>query len=213
MFLKITENVYSLDSTRGNYSYLIIGKEIILVDTGRPGQEKGILNELKSMNIKPDDIKHILITHHDIDHIGNAALLQQVTRATLWASKEDIPYICGDKNRPGLKRFFSLIMRVKNPKNITAYKEHQKINNIEVIPSPGHTPGHVCLIYKDVLFAGDLVRSSKGQLKPPPSFMNSNENDLKESIKELDKYSFKWVCPAHGEPVKRDKIWEDILKN
>jgi glyoxylase-like metal-dependent hydrolase (beta-lactamase superfamily II) len=211
--LKITDNVYALDSTKGNYSYLILDEEIILVDTGRPGQGKGILNELKSMNIKPDDIKHILITHHDIDHIGNAALLQQATGATLWASKEDIPYICGDKNRPGIKWFFSVIMRARNPENITAYKEHQKISNIEVIPSPGHTPGHVCLLYKDVLFAGDLVRSSKGLLKPPASIMNWDENALIESIKKLDKYSFKWVCPAHGEPVKRDALWEHILKN
>jgi len=88
--LKVTDDVYALDATKRNYAYLILGEETILVDTGRPGQGKAILNELKSMNIKPEDIKHILITHHDIDHIGNLALLEKETGASIWASKEDI---------------------------------------------------------------------------------------------------------------------------
>ncbi len=210
--MKITDDVYNLDSTEGNYAYLILGEEVIMIDTGRPGQGEGILNELESLNIKPGDIKHILITHLDIDHIGNAALLEKATGATLWASKEDIPYINGDKKPPGIRRFFSLFMKADKPKNITPYTENQKIDGIEVVTTPGHTPGHVCLIYKDVLFAGDLVRNSKGQLKPQMSFINWNDEALKQSIKELDKYPFKWVCPAHGEPVKRDPKWEELLK-
>jgi len=113
--LKVTGDVYALDATKGNYAYLILSEEIILVDTGRPGQGKAILNELKSMNIKPEDIKHILITHHDIDHIGNLALLEEETGASIWASKEDIPYIYGEKNREGIKRFLSFIFRIKKP--------------------------------------------------------------------------------------------------
>ena len=71
----------------------------------------------------------------------------------------------------------------------------------------------MCLLYKDVLFAGDLVRSSKGKLSTPPSFMNVDDNAIMESIKKLDSYSFNWVCPAHGEPVKRDGLWKRLLEN
>lgn len=204
MFLKVTKNVYALDSTKGNYAYLILGEEIILVDTGRPGQGKGILKELESMNIKLDDIKHILITHHDIDHIGNLALLEEKTNASIWASRDDIPYICGEKNRPGIKRFFSFIMRAKKPEKINEYNENQKIGGIEVILTPGHTPGHVCLLYKNVLFAGDLLRTSKGQLGPMASFMNWDTLMSKKSIKKVADYHFEWICQAHGEPVKRN---------
>jgi len=208
--MKVTEEVYTLDSTKGNYAYLILGEEIILVDTGRPGQGKKILNELMSMNIKLEDIKHILITHHDIDHIGNLALLEKETGASIWASKEDIPYICGEKNRPGIKRFFSFIMRAKKPEKINAYNENQKIGDIEVIPTPGHTPGHVCLLYKDILFAGDLLRNSKGHLTPMKSFMNWDTLMSRESIKKVADYQFEWICPAHGEPVKRDDQLEQL---
>ena len=208
--MKVTDEVYSIDSTKGNYAYLIMDDEMILVDTGRPGQGKGILNELKSMNIQLRDIKRILITHHDIDHVGNLALLENETDASIWASKGDIPYICDEKSRHGIKKYLSFIMRAKKPKNIQPYPEEQRIGDIEIIPTPGHTPGHVCLLYNNVLFVGDLFRSSKGQLKPMRSFMNWDESILKDSIKKISDYDFEWICPAHGEPIRRDEQLEQL---
>jgi glyoxylase-like metal-dependent hydrolase (beta-lactamase superfamily II) len=185
--LKIEENVYALESTKGSYAYLVEDKETILIDTGRPGKVKNILKEIESLNIKPENLKHILLTHHDVDRIGNAALLQKETGATLWASKEDIPYILGDKGRPGVKKLGSLFMRfmrVKTPEKIKSYNDHN-IDDIEIIPTPGHTPGHVSFLYKDILFAGDLVRNSNGVLKKPPAITNADEESIKESILKM----------------------------
>ncbi len=69
--MKVTDEIYALDSTKGNYAYLVLGEETVLIDTGRPGQGKGILKDLESMNVKPQDIKHILLTHHDVDHVDS----------------------------------------------------------------------------------------------------------------------------------------------
>ncbi|MBI5680425.1 MAG: MBL fold metallo-hydrolase [Methanobacterium sp.] len=211
--MKITEDVYKLDSTSWNYAYLILGDEIVLIDTGRLGQGKNILKEIKSMNIRPEELKHILITHHDVDHVGNLALLEKATGAEIWAPKEDIPYIYSEKNRPGIKRIISLFMKVKKPQNINVYGENQKIGAIHVIPTPGHTPGHVCLLYKDVLFVGDLVRTSKGKLGTMRSSSTWDETLLKESIKKISDYDFEWICTAHGEPIRRDEQWEEFIKD
>lgn len=200
--LRITDKIYALDSTKGNYAYIIQDKDIYLIDTGRPGQGKSILKELKSINIETNDINHILITHHDVDHVGNIALLEEVTGATLWAPKEDIPYINGDKPRPGIKRLFSWFIRTKKPEKINPYPPKEKIDEIQIIPTPGHTPGHVCLLYDDVLFAGDLIRTSKDGIKPLASFMNWDQSLLDDSIKKINSYSFKWICPAHGLPIR-----------
>lgn len=202
--MKITEEVYALDSTKGNYAYLILGKENVLIDTGHPGQAEDILEELRSMNIRPEDIKNILITHHDVDHVGNLVFMEKETDAEVWASGEDIPYILGDKSRPGFKKIISFFLRARKPEKIRPYPKNQRINNVEIIPTPGHTPGHVCILYKDVLFAGDLVRNSKGQLKPSTSYLTWNKSILSESIKKIAEYRFKWICPAHGEPVRRE---------
>jgi glyoxylase-like metal-dependent hydrolase (beta-lactamase superfamily II) len=208
--MKIEENVYALESTRGSYSYLIKDKEAILIDTGNPGKVKDILKEIESLNIKPKNIKHILLTHHDVDHVGNATLLQKETGATLWASKKDIPYILGDKSRPGIKKVASFLMRVKKPEKIKSYDD-QKIDDIEIISTPGHTPGHVSFLYKDILFAGDLVRNSNGVLKKLPKMGNSDDKTLKESILKMNEDSFKWICPAHGEPLEVKDEWKQLL--
>jgi len=204
--LKVTENVYALDSTKGNYAYIIRNKEIILIDTGLPWEGKSLLKELKSLKIKPEDIKNILITHHDVDHVGNLSLIEKESNANIWASKEDIPYICGNKKRHGLKKYIPYIIKIKKPGKIQKYSENHRVGDIEVIPTPGHTPGHVCLLYKDVLFVGDLLRTSKGNLEPMKSFMNWNTSILNESIKKLNDLNFKWICPAHGEPVQKDSV-------
>ena len=210
--MKIEENIYALESTKGSYAYLINDKETILIDTGNPGKVKNILKEIESLNINPKNIKHILLTHHDVDHIGNAALLQKETGAILLASKEDIPYILGDKSRPGIKKVASLILRSKKPEKIKSYNG-QEINDIKIIQTPGHTPGHVSFLYKDILFAGDLVRNANGVLKKQPKMGNSDDKSLNESIHKMSEYSFKWVCPAHGEPLEVKNEWKQLLSN
>jgi glyoxylase-like metal-dependent hydrolase (beta-lactamase superfamily II) len=213
--MKIGENVYALESTKGSYAYLINDKEVILIDTGRPGKFKSILNEIESLDINPKNINHILLTHHDADRIANAVSLQKETGATLWAPKKDIPYILGDKSRPGVKKLGSLylsLMRVKKPEKITSYDDH-KIDNIKIIPTPGHTPGHVSILYKDILFVGYLVRNSNGILKTAPSIMNADEESIKESIRKMGEYSFKWVCPDSGEPLELKNEWKQLLSN
>ena len=210
--MKISDEVYALDSTKGNYVYLILAKEIILIDTGLPKNGKGILNELKSIDIKPHDIKHILITHDDMDHVGSLALLEKDSGAKIWASKEDIPYIIGELNRHMIKRILNYIVKLRKPENINSYPEDGMIGDIKVIYTPGHTMGHVCLLYKDIMFVGDLLRTKNGEIINGPSFANWNNSILKESIVKIDEYDFKWICPAHGEPIRRDSHLKDFIK-
>ena len=210
--MKISDEVYALDSTKGNYVYLILAEEIILIDTGLPKNGKGILDELKSMNIKPHDIKHILTTHDDMDHVGSLALLEKASGAKIWASKEDIPYITGEINRHIIKRILNYIVKLKKPENINSYPEDGMIGDIKVIYTPGHTVGHVCFIYKDIMFAGDLFRTKNGEIIAGPSFANWDTSILKESVIKVDEYDFKWICPAHGEPIKRDNHLKDFIE-
>ena len=79
-----------------------------------------------------------------------------------------------------------------------------EISGIKVIPTPGHTPGHVSLIYKNVLFTGDLVRNSKGKIEPMKSSMNWDSSLAMESILKIEEYDFEWICTTHGEPIRRE---------
>ena len=201
--MKITENVYLLDSTAPSYTYLITGKENTLIDTGIGFRRKGLLKDIEALNIPLQSIKHIYITHNDVDHIGNAAIIQELTGAALWASSEDIPFITGEKERYGKKKIISKIIRTKKPEAITPFAANEALIDIRVLPAPGHTPGHVCFLYGDVLFAGDLLENKGGKLYAFHPSANWDHELLLRSLKEIYNYDFKWVCPAHGSPVLR----------
>lgn len=197
--MKIIEDVYLLESTKGSYAYLINSEEPVLIDTCYPGKSKQIIEEMADLGIRP---KHIFLTHHDVDHIGNAKILQEYTGAKLWATKEDEPFIIGKKNRPGIKRIVQSIVRVEKPNIDLFFSDNQAILSIKVISTPGHTPGHVCFLYKNVLFAGDLIANRNGRLQLLPKFGNWNNEILKSSVEKIKSLDFDWICPAHGEPAQ-----------
>ncbi len=212
--MKITEDVHIFESMKGKgaYAYVILDNEITLIDTGLPGSWKKIKRGLAEIGIRLDQVKHILITHHDIDHVGSAVKLQELTRAKLWASKEDIDVINGDVDREGFKKYFKYIFRIKKPKDIEPLRPGQRINNIKVIPTPGHTPGHLCFLYKDVLFAGDLLKNKKGVLIPYPKRWNWNNTLMTQSVINISRIPFKFVCPGHGKPIDKGSLLDRYIE-
>lgn len=205
--MEVVKDVHLLDSTKGSHAYLVVGQETVLVDTGRRGLHRKILQEIRDLGYRPNEIKHILLTHHDLDHIGNAKALKESTGAKLWTSQKDLPYIYEDITRPGIKRVFQSILKVDIPKIDSTYEEQQISRNFRVIYTPGHTPGHVCFLVNSVLFAGDLVTCMGGKLKPSPSIMTWNQTSLTKSILDIGQLEFEWICPAHGIPIKRPVKW------
>jgi len=204
--VKINDSVYMLDCTPQSHSYLILGREPMLVDTCLPGKGPKILAELAVLGVKAQEIKHILLTHYDIDHIGSAAFLQRATGAVVWAPAQDIPYILGEKSRPGIKKYLGFFMRAQLPRNIQPYPPSNRLGELEVIATPGHTPGHVSFLYQDVFFAGDMVATSRGQINPPPAVMTWNMPLALQSIEKVKSLAFRWVCPAHGMPLERGSM-------
>ena len=200
--MKITEKVTMLDGTDFSHVFLVYTPEPVLIDTGLPFQRKGILRALAATGVNLRDIRNIIFTHHDVDHIGSAVQLQQLTGAALWASAEDIPYIKGEKPRHSFKKYIGKMIRHK-PTDIRAF-EDDTICGIKVIPTPGHTPGHVCFLFDGVLFAGDLLENKKGELIPYPAAWDWNYDVLLDSVKKAAGIDYKWLCPAHGKPVLRD---------
>jgi glyoxylase-like metal-dependent hydrolase (beta-lactamase superfamily II) len=92
-----------------------------------------------------------------------------------------------------------------------------KICDIEVIETPGHTPGHVSFLYGEGLFAGNLVASRKGKLTPTPKFMSWNKEEVSGSIDKLKNFQSmsilyllvedKKIKMAHfgHPPIKKDR--------
>lgn len=201
--MELAKNVYWLENMKGSYVYLVLGQEPVLIDTGMPNRGAQLEQELGKLGVHLRDLAHVLLTHHDVDHIGNAKLLQTRSQAHLWAPLLDLPYIHGTSKRPGIKRIIGSLVKAAAPQVESVYQPGEKIGDLEVIETPGHTPGHVSIRYKDILFAGDLVMSRGGKLRPSPKLMTWDMTQLRQSLNKLANSSFDWVCPAHGSPVER----------
>jgi glyoxylase-like metal-dependent hydrolase (beta-lactamase superfamily II) len=71
---------------------------------------------------------------------------------------------------------------------------------LQVLETPGHSPGSVSLYWPDkkALFPGDVIfREGLGRTDLP----GGNGQLLKASIKSLEALDVEWVLPGHGEPV------------
>lgn len=211
--MKVIDRVYKLEATKGGYAFVIKGETSFMIDTGMPKKAKAILNELEQLGIKKSDLKHILLTHNDVDHVGNAAELVRATGASLWCSETDIPYILGDKQRFGLKKYIAHLMKYEKPTTILPFDKRNLPGGLQIIETPGHTPGHVCFIYDGVLFAGDILMKLGGKLTKSRSIMTWNMEEVNSSLKKLLEYEFKYICPAHSEPIEvNQKLIEAIKK-
>jgi glyoxylase-like metal-dependent hydrolase (beta-lactamase superfamily II) len=199
--MKIAPGVFRLDHSRFSHIYYLPDEEA-LIDTGLPFRAGSILNELAALG---GSVKNILLTHHDVDHVGNVRRIEAATGAAVWIGIEDAPFLLGKKYRPGRKRIIEALLRVDPPTGYTAFPAgtQSRIGNVDVIPAPGHTPGHHGFRYKNILFSGDIFRENNGRITGMSETMNWDNEAARRSIGLLSTIDFEIVCPSHGDPVEK----------
>ena len=76
MIKKITPNIHSIEFKEfGSIVYLVqIQKQNILIDTSSKENSSQLISSLKELNLKPEDITTIILTHAHYDHIENIHL-------------------------------------------------------------------------------------------------------------------------------------------
>ena len=156
-------------------------KECCIID---PGYEAGrILSLLDEMQLAP---KAILLTHGHFDHVGAVKDLAAETDCEVYISTADL----------------SLPPMITNgPLYYTnTYPENGSLTiaglSFRVIPTPGHTPGSVCLMVEDAIFSGDtLFAGSCGRTDLPGGSWGSISASLKKLAALPGDYR---VFPGHG---------------
>ena len=74
---------------------------------------------------------------------------------------------------------------------------------LEVIHTPGHTPGSVCILEKRnrILFSGDTIFPEGGRGRT--DFKGGDEKAMAKSLEMLKKLDYKMLCAGHGEIEER----------
>ena len=97
--MRLSDEV-ELIGLKGANAYIIHGKKNVLIDTGLPFCKSWLITAIQSVLGENAHIDSILLTHHDVDHVGNIVAVQKAFEGMAYLSSLDMPYVCGQKERP-----------------------------------------------------------------------------------------------------------------
>ena len=157
-----------------------------------PGYEAGrILAFLQEKHLEPEAI---LLTHGHFDHVGAVGDIAAETDCDVYISAADLslpPMITNGK------LFYTHTYPASGTLNLAGL-------TLRILPTPGHTPGSVCLLTGDTILSGDtLFRGSCGRTDLPGGSWEQIASSLKTLAALPGDYR---VLPGHGEETTLD--WE-----
>lgn len=167
-------------------------KKCVVID---PGVEANKIME--TVNENKLKVKYIILTHAHYDHIAHMESLKEITGADILVHEEDnIALTDGRLN--GSMLFGSSIKYMKADKTL---KDGDKLSvgnlTLDIIHTPGHSPGGICILCNDMLFSGDtLFYGSVGRSDLGRGDHNALINAIKEKLLVLPDETT--VYPGHG---------------
>ncbi len=162
------------------------GGEAAIVDTGVPGSEADIETGLASFDLGWGDVGHVIITHLHNDHQGSLpAVLDLAPEAVAYAGAADIP-------------------EISSPRELTPVDDGDRVFDLEIISTPGHTPGHISVLDSagtGLLVAGDALNGADGGVVGANPEFTADIATADQSIAKLARFQYDVVVFGHGEPV------------
>ena len=154
----------------------------ILFDTGL-GLEKGgvMLDKLTLLNLRPEDISAICITHCHGDHIGGL-----VSKGEPVFPNAEV--YCSDKELNAFKNdaLTKEVVKVYDSHLHTFTAGDTLLGEIRSIAAYGHTPGHTFYQIGNLLIVGDLIHAAALQI-PHPEYCAKYDADKKSAVKTRKK--------------------------
>lgn len=180
---------------------------LTLIDSGHHWSMPQILAAIKLLGIP---LTRIIITHAHPDHAGSASKLSQETGAAVLAHSADIPYLNGERSmatEPGFWLCRAVLAAVEklganSPPidQVQALQDNEMIGSLQVIHTPGHTPGSISLWAENekALFCGDNLLFSLNAVRVGlPLFTLDRATQNKSMQRYLD-LPARFLLSGHG---------------
>jgi glyoxylase-like metal-dependent hydrolase (beta-lactamase superfamily II) len=184
--------------------YLLEDEDPMLVDTGSGMYADSTLEEI-STKVPLKKVERIVLTHSHYDHIGGAEAFQKATGARLYLHEaEAVPMRAGDDSLTVADMFGSRLGTL----DIEPLKSGQKLKcgstELEVLHSPGHSPGSIVLHDRKSAsaFVGDTVFCDGGVGRW--DLPGGDLAQLVKSLKRLGDLGLKSMYPGHGPYAEGD---------
>jgi hydroxyacylglutathione hydrolase len=154
------------------------------------------------MDVEPyaDGIETIVLTHAHYDHTAHVAEIARMCDADVCIHEQDASGLLSDTLS------LAMLFGGRSPGIVpdVTLQEGDRIGPLQVLHTPGHTPGCICLFDADrrILFSGDTVFTggSFGRY----DFPGGDRAALAASLERLATLDVEGLYPGHGEPAPHD---------
>ncbi|WP_044639883.1 MBL fold metallo-hydrolase [Risungbinella massiliensis] len=191
----------------------------ILIDTGMPGHVEQLRKAMEKVGVSFEQLTAIIITHQDIDHMGGLPEILSNTRKELlvYAHELEKPYIEGtypliktdlsrmtkeeiDALPEEMRKLYAHPPKAKVTHTLSNGQVLPFVGGIQVIETPGHTDGHVCLYLQQskTLVAADAMYCVDGMLGGPHEPTALDIETARQSLTKLLDFEIDSVICYHG---------------
>jgi glyoxylase-like metal-dependent hydrolase (beta-lactamase superfamily II) len=221
--MKLADRLHRIGSDFVN-SYLVEDAAgVTIIDAGLPGHWRELQKELTLLGRSLDDVRGIVLTHGDTDHIGFAERLRQQNGISVYVHELDAARARGEVKKPntgwGPIRVRPLMgflwysarhggLRIPPVREVVTFTDGAVLDlprSPRIIHIPGHTPGSVAVHVPaaDALLVGDAMTTGNvltGELGPRPAPFTLDPEAALASLAKLETVEATWVLPGHGAP-------------
>jgi glyoxylase-like metal-dependent hydrolase (beta-lactamase superfamily II) len=221
--MKIAPSLHRLGSSSLVNSYLVEdGGLVTIVDAGVSGLWKDLQVELAAMGRSLDDIRGVVLTHGDTDHVGFAERLRRERGVPIFVHELDVARARGEVSKPStgwgpikirpLLGFLAYSgrrggLRTQSVTELVTFRGGETLDlpgQPRIIYMPGHTPGssavHVPVV--DAVLVGDAMTTRSvltGEMGPHLAPFTLDPARAQESLAALEGIDATWVLPGHGD--------------
>lgn len=220
--MKLAPSLHRVGSDMVN-SYLVEDAGgVTVIDAGLPGNYRDLRVELAAMGRSIEDVRGVILTHADTDHIGYAERLRREHGIAIRVHELDAARARGEEKSNGkagpmkIGPLLSFLwygarhggMRIPPVTEVVTFRDGETLDlpgEPRVIHIPGHTAGsvafHVAAV--DALFVGDAMTTRSvltGVVGPQPAPFTLEPATALASVGSLDGVTATWVLPGHGPP-------------
>jgi glyoxylase-like metal-dependent hydrolase (beta-lactamase superfamily II) len=215
--MEIAPSVHALP-LRNVSAFVITGARLTLIDAGLAGSRPQIVRGLAFLGRTEDEIERIICTHGHLDHAGG---VREMVDAAAAAGREIEVRIHPDDlagvslslrealtaPHGGSRRGHVLQSMTPHPGTAVPIEDGDVLpllGGLEVIHTPGHTPGSVCLYARGprVLFTGDVLQVRRGQLAFASPIFSHDHAQARASVRRLTDFDVDIIAFSHYRPMR-----------
>jgi glyoxylase-like metal-dependent hydrolase (beta-lactamase superfamily II) len=228
----VADDVHMITATNVNWTVVVEGAAVTLVDAGYPNDFAALLGCLAAIGRRPADVVAIVLTHAHLDHLGGIPGMVQRFGTPVFTGAEEARHARREyldqitagqllmqcRYRAG-RRWVWQTLRAVLPHSRVALNEVTVAEpgipldipgRLVPVPTPGHTRGHTAYLMPSagVLFSGDALVTghpiSRAGTGPQklPAVFNENDAAVSAAIRSLRDIPADVLVPGHGELLR-----------